>query len=148
MTAREPSPGNDPATGPSGSGRSLRAHERFEWNEGCEACWFVNGQPTEPQSLKCVDLGLGGIGLISASPLPVGTRGAVLLLCDGQSGRVRDIEVVHCRFDASLQAHVIGGKWLAGTACADRLIVTRASRGPQLAIRPAGPGDSRKLGAA
>lgn len=148
MTQHEPTHGNESAPGPDGLGRSLRAHDRFEWNEGCEACWFVQGQPTEPEVLKCVDLGLGGVGLISPSPVAVGTRGAVLLLCDGQIGRIRDIEVVHSRFDPSLQAHVIGGKWLAGTACADRLIVTRASRGAQLAIRPANQGDSRRLGAA
>ncbi len=117
-------------------GRINRAHERFDWNDQCQVCWFPQGTPMEPVSIKCCDLGLGGIGLICETAVAVGTRGAVLLQCDGSSGRIRDIEAVHCRFDPSIGAHIVGAKWLADSGCGDALLVMRTRSGPQLALRP------------
>lgn len=118
-------------------GRTNRAHERFDWNDQCQVCWFPQGTPIEPVSIKCCDLGLGGIGLICENAVAVGTRGSVLLQCDGSSGRIRNIEAVHCRFDPSLGAHIVGAKWSAESGCGDGLLVMRTRSGPQLALRPA-----------
>lgn len=128
--------------------RPVRSHERFGWNDQCQVCWFVQGTPSEPVAIQCCDLGVGGIGLICETAVPVGTRGAVLLLCNGQSGRVRDIETVHCRFDPSLGTHIVGAKWLEESRCGDRLFVMRTRSGPQLARRPVPSGDARDRGAA
>lgn len=118
-------------------GRGLRAHDRYEWNERCEVCWVVDGEPGAPQLLECVDLGLGGISVISESPRMVGEIGAVLLLGNGQQGGcVRSLEVAHCRFDPSLQRHVVGGRWINALPCFNRLVIHRTKIGNRLVVRP------------
>jgi hypothetical protein len=124
-------------------GRGLRAHDRYEWNERCEVSWLVDGEPGAPELLECVDLGLGGISVISEAPRLVGEVGAVLLLGDGrQSGCIRALEVVHCRFDPSLRRHIVGGRWISELPCLNRLFVQCTKLGQQLVVRPSGRTDS------
>lgn len=122
-----------------GSGRGLRAHDRYAWPAKVQVCWFATeGSPDgagEVRTLECIDLGLGGIGIISAEPVPPGTRGAVLLLGGNECGWVRGLEVVHARYDPSLGAHVLGGKWLANLPGAERFVVERSKGGPRLSRR-------------
>jgi len=119
--------------------RGMRVHDRYAWPAKVQVCWvFASaateaGEASEAQTLDCVDLGLGGIGIVSVEAVPVGTTGAVLLLCGNDCGRMRGLEVVHARFDPSLGAHVLGGKWLAALPGAARFFVKRTKTGPLLA---------------
>ncbi|MCL4195989.1 MAG: hypothetical protein KJZ69_00735 [Phycisphaerales bacterium] len=122
-----------------GSGRGLRAHDRYAWPAKVQVCWFTTEGASDAvgdvRTLECIDLGLGGIGIISAEPVPPGTRGAVLLLGGNEAGWVRGLEVVHARYDPSLGAHVLGGKWLANLPGAERFVVERSKGGPRLSRR-------------
>lgn len=116
------------------SPRGLRSHERYAWPERIHASWITDGRPAPPQILDCANLGLGGIGILSPEPVPVGTRGAVLLLGANDCGRLRGIEIVHVRFDPSLGRHLLGARWTPVASEARQLIIKRTPQGPALAL--------------
>ncbi len=137
---------NDPAAGPAAekvSGRGLRAHDRYAWPVKVQVCWLATDGSTDGsagdaggvRTLECIDLGLGGIGIISAEAVAPGAKGAVLLLGGNECGRIRGLEVVHARYDPSLGAHVLGAKWLASLPGAERFVVERSKGGPRLTRR-------------
>src|SRR5262245_4772659 len=54
-----------------------------------------SGDKTTPVTLSCQDLSVGGLGVISPRELPVGTRGAILMLRSNGEPVVLGARVVH-----------------------------------------------------
>lgn len=113
----------------------LRSHRRFRWRGTMEVAWQIDDGFDQPQLIDSLDLGLGGMGLVSSIERPKGSIAAALLLDAGESGALKFFEVVHCRLDESIEGYLIGSRWIERPAGANLVCVRNSAKGLRLSVQ-------------